>query len=256
LRPGKSGVILPKASGKKSTNFDPVRAACVHVLHMVLDRGRKTDDALDEVLRANTFSELDRRFMLQLCHGIVKMKRRLDFTYTFYLEKPEAKIDQVTRNILRLGLFQLLFADRIPAGAAVSESVNLARGMVHHSRGSFVNAVLRSFLRRPEKVIFPDRTENPIEYLGEYYSYSDWFVKYCCDEFGVERAEKFLARGNLPPTLTYRINRLRFNQKQLMDVFSEKQIEFQQGIYIRDFYHLEKHGLPLETELIRGRAWR
>jgi 16S rRNA (cytosine967-C5)-methyltransferase len=222
------------------------------VLDMVLDRGWKSDDAINEVFDGSEFGELDRRFMLHLCHGVIKMRRRLDFTYSFYLQKPNARIDRVTRNILRLGLYQLLFTDRIPAGAAVSESVNLARGMVHQSRGAFVNAILRNFLRSPEKVSFPNKSESRVEYMGKYYSYPDWFVKYCLSEFGPDRTEKLLIRGNMPPTLTYRVNRLRFNQAQLAEALNKHQIEYRQGRYLKDFFHVNKSGLSPETELVEG----
>lgn len=245
-----------KSPRKKPTSYDPVRAACIMVLDMVLDRGWKTDEAISEVLIGSNFSDLDRRFLLQLSHGVIKMMRRLDHTYSFFLQRPDARIDRTTRNILRLGLFQLIFTDRIPAAAAVSESVNLARGMVHHSRGSFVNAILRNYLRSPEKVTFPDRAESPAEYLATYYSYPDWFAKYCVDEFGIERAEKLMARGNQAPTLTYRINRLRFSHEQLTELFVNNHVEFQQGKYINDFYHIKKQGLPFETELLEtGRVY-
>lgn len=254
--PGNNGVRLSKPIRKKQSNYDPVRAACVMVLDMVLDQGWKSDDAINEVISNAAFSDLDRRFMLQLCHGVIKMRRRLDFTFSFYLLKPNARIDRITRNILRLGLYQLLFTDRIPPGAAVSESVNLARGMVHQSRGAFINAILRNFLRSPEKVSFPDKTESPIEYLGTYLSYPDWFVKYCVREFGLERAEKLLIRGNEAPSLTYRINRLRLNPGQLAETFAKNNIEYRQGSYLRDFYSFNKQGLPLEEELIEsGRVY-
>jgi 16S rRNA (cytosine967-C5)-methyltransferase len=239
-----------KAAKSKTAKYDVVRAACVNVLGMVLDNGMKTDEAINQVLIGTRFSELDRRFLLQLCHGVVKMKRRLDFTYSFFLQRPDAKIDRTTRNILRLGLYQLLFTDRIPHGAAVSETVNLARGMVHHSRGSFVNAVLRNYLRNPEKVVFPDKHENPDGYLAEYYSYPDWFVKYCCDEFGLERAEKLLIRGNEAPRLTYRVNTLKYTPDKLIQIFEKNRIEFTRGKYLDVFFHLQKQGLPLEKKLI------
>jgi len=222
------------------------------ILGMVLDRGWKSDDAINEVIDSGDFSDLDRRFMMQMCHGVIKMRRRLDFTFSFYLQKPKARIDRVTRNILRLGLYQLIFTDRIPAGAAVSESVNLARGMVHHTRGSFVNAVLRNFLRTPEKVIFPLKNEDPVEYLGTYYSYPNWFVKYCLDEFGEDKTESFLKRGNLSPTITYRINRLRFKPSQMAEMLEKNNIEYRQGQYIGDFYRVKHSGIPLEKDLIEG----
>lgn len=241
---------MNKGAQKKDGKYDPVRAACVMAIGMVLDRGWKSDEAISEVLTGGEFSELDRRFMLQLCHGVVKMRRRLDFTYSFFLQKPNARLDPVTRNILRLGLYQLLFTDRIPHGAAVSESVNLARGLVHHSRGSFVNAILRNYLRTPEKVVFPDKFERTEEYLANYYSYPDWFVKYCLSEFGPERTEQLLIHGNEPPQLTYRINRLQIHPDELMALLERNKIDYTPGKYLKDFYYIRKQGLPLEKELI------
>ncbi|MEZ5359696.1 MAG: 16S rRNA (cytosine(967)-C(5))-methyltransferase RsmB [Candidatus Zixiibacteriota bacterium] len=239
-------------SKKKSSNFDSVRAACIQALGLVFDRGWKSDDAVKAVISGQQYNDLDRRFLMQLCHGVIKMRRRLDFTYSFYLKKPNIKIDKVTRNIMRLGLYQLMFTNRIPAGAAVSESVNLARGLVHESRGSFVNAILRNYLRTPERVVFPDKNEFPVEYLGEYYSYPDWFVEYCINEFGFEKAETLLARGNDSPHLTYRINRLRYNPEQLTELLKTHYIEYSQGKYLEDYYHIFRQGIPLEQELLDG----
>jgi 16S rRNA (cytosine967-C5)-methyltransferase len=226
------------------------------VLDMVLDRGWKSDDAINEVLSGSTFTELDRRFLLQLCHGVIKMKRRLDYIFSKYLTRPDTRIDRTTRNILRLGLYQLIFTDRIPDGAAVSESVNLARGLVHHSRGSFVNAILRNFLRKPEKVVYPDREEFPEKYLATFYSYPNWFVKYCLSEFGYDRTEVLLKRGNQSPLLTYRLNRIRFSPNQITEQFDKHDIEYEQGKYVKDFYHIKKGGLPLDKELVEnGRVY-
>jgi len=244
------------ANAVKKAKYDPVRAACVHVLEMVLERGWKTDEAISQVLNASRFNDLDRRFLLQLSHGVIKMKRRLDYTYARYLQRPDFRMDRLTRNILRLGMYQLIFTDRIPPGAAVSETVNLARGMVHHTRGSFINAVLRNYLREPNKVAFPDKQASPEQYLAEFYSYPDWFVKYCIGEFGLERAEKLLARGNRAPDVTYRLNPLRFSAADLGKLLDKQKIAFKTGRYLSDFYHISRQGLPLEKELIdSGRVY-
>lgn len=236
--------------------YDPVRAACIEVLGMVFDRSWKSDNAITEVLKGSNFSDLDRRFLKQLCHGVIKMQKRLDFTYSFYLQKPNANIDRLTKNILRLGLYQLIYTDRIPAGAAVSESVNLARAMTHHSRGAFVNAILRSYLRTPEKVVFPDREGHPVAYFANFHSYPEWFVYYCLQEFGPEGTDKFLSRGNMSPQVTYRVNSLNYSGKQLEEILNKNQIEFRRGKYLKNYFGIRKHGLPLEKELIQtGRVY-
>lgn len=245
-----SGAKPKKQETSTKRKYDPVRAACINAIGLALDKGWKADVAIDNVLVDTSLSELDRRFLLQLVHGVIKMKRRLDFVYSHYLQRPNVKLDRITRNILRLGLYQLIFTDRIPHGAAVSETVNLARGMVHQTRGSFINAILRNYLRQPEKVKFPDPEENPVEYLGTFYSYPDWFVKYCIDEFGREKAEKVLERGNEAPKLTFRLNRLKCTPEQLEEILGKHGVEFEKGKYLDDFYHIKKSGLPLQEKLI------
>lgn len=239
--------MAPKAIKKTS---DPVRAAAIQVIGSVLDKGQKTDEAIEQVAGESNFNELDGRFLRQLCHGVVKMKRRLDFTGSFYLKKPDYKLDKTIQNILRLGFYQLLFTDRVPASAAVSESVNLARTLVSASHASFVNAVLRNYLRHPEKVVFPDRTAEIEKYLALFYSYPDWFTKYCCEQFGAEPAEKLLLSGNRTPGVTYRVNPLRASRENIASLFDEHKITYHTGKYLTDFYHLNRAGLPLEKELI------
>jgi 16S rRNA (cytosine967-C5)-methyltransferase len=245
----------PKSKSKRTTapksrKYDPVRAASVHAIGLALDKGWKADVAIDNVIGDSKLSELDRRFLLQLSHGVIKMKRRLDYIYSFFLQKPTIKLDKITRNILRLGLYQLIFTDRIPHGAAVSETVNLARGLVHQTRGAFVNAILRNYLRQPEKVVYPNPEEEPVEYLATYCSYPDWFVKYCIDEFGYGMTEKLLKRGNEAPRMTFRLNRLKYTPEQLESILKKHGVEYEKGKYREDYYHIKKAGLPLQEKLI------
>lgn len=241
---------LAEHNQRPQNTFDPVRAAATQVIGLVLDKGQKTDEAIERVAGKSNFDELDSRFLRQLCHGVVKMKRRLDFTCSFYLKKPDFQLDKTVQNILRLGFYQLLFTDRIPASAAVSESVNLARNLVSPGHASFVNAVLRNYLRHPEQVVFPDKTVAVEKYLALFYSYPDWFVEYCCGQFGPEQTERLLACGNKTPQITYRVNKLRASCESVASSFDEHKIAYHAGKYLTDFYHLDRAGLPLEKQLI------
>ncbi|MFQ5452885.1 MAG: 16S rRNA (cytosine(967)-C(5))-methyltransferase RsmB, partial [Candidatus Zixiibacteriota bacterium] len=157
----------------------------------------------------------------------------------------------ILANILRLGFYQLLFTDRIPAAAAVSESVNLAVFMMGRQRANLVNAVMRASLREPQKVQFIDKDENPVKYLADYYSYPDYFVKYCLDEFDFEHTAKLLEKYNQPPRITYRVNFLKTKPDEVANTLQKNNIEFSFGKYLPEFLHIEGPGLPLESELIK-----
>jgi 16S rRNA (cytosine967-C5)-methyltransferase len=210
-----------------------------------------TEESILITTEKKSFSALDKRFLRQLVNGVVKMKRRLDHDIRFYLSRPSEKLPYQLRNILRLGYFQLFFTDRIPAAAAVSEAVNLAHHFSDAPRARMVNAVLRSALRHPERVIFRDKDKDPVCYLADYYSYPEWFVKYCLDEFRPSETEKLLETMNRPPMLSFRINRLKTEALKVLAALQEAEIKYSRGKYLDDFYHLEEGGLSPEDKLIK-----
>jgi 16S rRNA (cytosine967-C5)-methyltransferase len=234
---------------KKSQKFDPVRAAALQAMILV-EQGEQTDVAIDKVSKGKDFRSIDRRFMMQLANGATKLRRRLDHDLRFYLAKPSQGLPILLSNILRLGYYQLRFTDRIPDAAAVSESVNLARAMLDRPRANLVNAVLRASIREPDKVKFASKDKDPKKYLGDYYSYPDYFVDYCLREFGPEDSEKLLIAYNQPPHVTYRVNFLKTKPEEVIELLKSNDIKYAHGEYLPEFIHIEGGGLPLESELI------
>ncbi len=234
--------------GKK---FDPVRAAVIEILGRVENEKLSADEAIYQTIKNRLFSQLDLRFIRQLVNGTVKLKRRLDHDIKFFLSKPSEKMSARLVNILRLGFFQLFFTDRIPDAAAVSESVNLAHFFCDTSRARLVNAVLRSALRHPERVVFRNRIEDPIGYLADYYSYPDWFVSYCLSEFKYGQVEELLKGMNRPPQMSVRVNSLKAKENEIAGMLDERQIKYTRGRYLPEFFHFDSGGISPDDELIR-----
>jgi len=237
------------SSKKPRTRFDPVRATVLESLETILP-GKPIDDVIRETLRRKSFRPIDIRFYLQLLNGVVKMRRRLDHEIKFYLARPSVELSAQLANILRLGFYQLVFTDRVPAAAAVSEAVNLTRHFLDASQSRLVNAVMRTRLREPEKVHFVAREENEVKYLADFYSFPDYFVTYCLREFGSKATECLLIAYNLPPRVTYRVNLLKVKPDQVMALLREHEIPFTVGKYLSEFLHIGRSGLPLEQELL------
>lgn len=236
-------------SGKQT--YDIVRGASVEAM-ILLSQGETFDAAVRHSMKGKKFRPIDKRFFLQLLNGTVKMQRRLDHHIKFYLSKPSTQLPLKLKNILRVGFYQLLFTDRIPAAAAVSESVNLASAFCGKARASLVNAVMRASLREPEKVKFVDKKTEPVKFLGDYYSYPDYFVEYCLKEFGYESTERLLKNYNKAPQVTYRVNFLKAKPDEVAHILQENEIEFAYGKYLPEFLHIKSGGLPLEAELIEN----
>ncbi len=238
-----------KPTESKSQTFDPVRAAAVEAL-VLIEQGQQSDEAIQGVSRGKKFRPLDIRFLFQLVNGTTKMRRRLDHELRFYLAKPSANLPLILSNILRLGLYQLRFTDRIPESAAVSESVNLAAHMADRAKANLVNAVLRASIREPHKVKFAPIEENPAKHLADFYSFPEYFVEYCLREFGLDNSKKFLEEYNHPPHVTYRVNFLKAKPEEVAEILKKEKIPFAPGKYLPEFLHIEKSGLPLEQDLM------
>ena len=238
-------------SPKARRKYDPVRSAALEAIVLV-EQGETTDGAIKNVSRNKGFRSIDRRFLTQLVNGSTKMRRRLDHEIQFYLAKPSAKLPIKLQNILRLGFYQLNYTDKVPAAAAVSESVNLAHHHLDRSQVGMVNAILRTKIREPEKVIFANPQDNPAKYLGTFYSYPDHFVKFCLKDFGFEHTEKLLQSYNEPPHVTYRVNFLKAKPDEVANQLQEAGIDFTYGKYLPEFLHIKGGGIPLEDELLRS----
>lgn len=158
---------------------------------------------IDKALDNDNLSKLDRAFASALFYGVLERKITLDYILSKYLKNPVEKTDITVLTILRCGIYQLKFMDKVPDNAAVNESVKCAVSLKKHSAKGFVNAVLRSFIRDGKLVKAP-KTE--LETLSVKYSVPMWLVKSYINDFGKERAEKIMAAFLRSDYLSIRVN--------------------------------------------------
>jgi 16S rRNA (cytosine967-C5)-methyltransferase len=175
--------------------ISPARGAAYKVL-LAVDRGEAHSD---ELLRADAVSALstaDRNLTTTLVMGVLRWQLQIDQKIRSYLAKPNAKLDPEIRAALRLGAFQLLRLDRIPAHAAIDESVELAKQAGHKFAAGMVNAVLRNIAREAGD---PGHCE-------EKQAYPAWMVERWEQLFGAEAACAICAFGQQQPNLSIRIS--------------------------------------------------
>ena len=146
------------------------RKTAFKVLLKIEQDGAYSNIALNNAVKESELSPLDAAFTSALVYGVLERKITLDYIIKQYSKIPLRKIELKTKIILRLGLLQMAFMDKIPESAAVNESVKLAKQQKLQKSSGFINAILRSFARDNCKVKYPD-----IKNKAEYYS-----VKYSC----------------------------------------------------------------------------
>ena len=210
------------------------RLTAAQVINSVFSDGAYANIALGKALSKQNHSEQDRRFVTELVYGTVKAKGTIDWLLQQLVSRPLGKIEPMILNILRLGVFQIYFLERIPASAACNESVNLAKKFGHEGIVKFVNGVLRGAVRSKESIVYPDAEKDPRQYLALKEFHPDWLVKRWLKQFGFEGAQALCRFDNEPPPLTLRVNTLLIDRKTLLASLQEDGFEAEPSKWCED----------------------
>src|ERR1043165_67146 len=187
----------------------PARRAAFEILKRV-----EQEAAYSSVVLAAADEDLssrDRGLCHELVLGVLRNRLWLDRTIENFAAREVEKLDLPVALALRLGVYQLRFLTRIPASAAVNESVNLVRGARLQSASSFVNAVLRRATREPafDPAAF---VTDDVEKLSIETSHPRWLIERWTSQFGFEETAGIARANNLPAALAFR-----FTAKALRD---------------------------------------
>jgi 16S rRNA (cytosine967-C5)-methyltransferase len=183
--------------------ISPARLAAYRIL-LEVEEGRAHADTM---LRANFVSQLsapDRHLATALVLGVLRWQLRLDHEFRKFLTKPNAKLDRAVLLSLRIGALQIVQMERIPARAAIDESVELTQKAGHHFAARMVNAVLRKLAAAG--VSFSCDAASDAQTLALAYAHPEWMVTRWIARYGLEASKKICAHGQQQPELHLRIS--------------------------------------------------
>jgi 16S rRNA (cytosine967-C5)-methyltransferase len=182
------------------------------------------DLLMDRRLRSPHLIPLDRAFITELVYGVLRQRAYLDWVVGLFSSHVRRRQSVKLKNLLRLGAYQLLFLDRVPASAAVNESVRMARTFGGKAVAGFVNAALRA-MARADVIPLPDAGRDPILHLSVKYSHPEWLVRRWLHRLGPERTAALCAANNEIPPVTVRVQSLRITREALRVELSREGIE-------------------------------
>ena len=197
----------------KSNSVSPARLAAFEILLRV-EAGAYAAVLL--ALRAEELKPQDRALCHELVMGVLRRQLWLDRLIEHYANRKVAELDVAVRVVLRLGLYQLRFLARVPASAAVNESVNLVHFARLRSAGGLVNAVLRRATRDPE--VDPAASIlDPIERIAVATSHPAWLIERWTKAFGAAEAEAFAWANNEPAPVAFRVVNRRAQEAEVCE---------------------------------------
>ena len=185
----------------------PARAAAYRALRR-LDAGQRLDEARDALPELDRLEERDRRLANELVVGVVKRRLTLDAVLGSFASAPLARVTPAALTTLRLGAFQLLFLDRVPAYAAVGDAVALLGRTSRGTRG-FVNAILRKVAAGGRDRLAELIAGEDAHSLAVRWSCPPWLIELLRADLGVEASSALLDAANEPPERCLRWNPLK-----------------------------------------------
>jgi 16S rRNA (cytosine967-C5)-methyltransferase len=196
----------------KRKDASPARRAAFEILRRV------AGGAFSSVLLAAEEPNLkpaDRALCHELVLGVLRWQLFLDKIVEHSSKRSVESLDLPVRIALRLGLYQLRFLTRIPAAAAVNESVTLVRSAKLSSAAAFVNAVLRRAIREAD---YDPASEvaDPLEQIAIATSHPVWLIERWASSFGLEETEAFARSNNDIPPTAFRVVHARASQEEVL----------------------------------------
>ncbi len=195
----------------------------------------------------------DERFAAELAHGVVRHLSRVDWIIAHAAGKEIERIVPPALAAARIGVYQLLFTPSVPAYAAVSASVDLARTLAPQTAG-FVNWLLRRIgedaVNQPRRADFSDE----LSWLAAFHSFPHWMVRRWVKRLGAAEAALLLQAMNTHPSPHLRVNRLRTTPAEVAGALAAAGFEVEPGRYTPDALHVRGAGALTGTAPFREGA--
>lgn len=217
------------------------RNTALNVLMKIEQDNAYSNIALNNAIRENKLSGVDSSFVSALVYGVLERKITLDYIIKQYSKIPLRKIELKTKMILRLGILQLLFMDKIPESAAVNESVNLAKKHKLQKSSGFINGILRSITRSEEKYKLPDKS-NKILYYSVKYSAPQELVKLWINSYGELNTEQLLKSLGGRPKICARVNTLKNDKNSLIAELAKENVKAEEIPFLENAVSLTETG--------------
>lgn len=194
-----------------------VRKTAVRLLTALEKNSSYSNILLDDALRRSDLTPQEKKFAAALFYGTLERRLTIDAIISARLAKPSDKLSEEIRNILRTGIYQLLYMDSVPDSAAVDESVKLAKKNRNPAASGFVNGLLRGFIRDGKPL---PQGKTKAEKLSIEYSCPVWLVQKWLDEYGYDTAVSLLRTSVGQAPVTVKVNTLKMPLEDIITLLN------------------------------------
>lgn len=219
------------------------RLTALKALYNIEKSGAYINIELKKCLDSAEISDEDKRLATEICHGALKYKINLDF----YIKNASSikinKISPYVKIILRMGVYQIKYMDKIPVSAAVNESVKLAKRYGGVRSGGFVNAVLKKIAI--SEIEYP---KDKAEFLSVKYSYPLELCEKFISDFGFDFAKDIMEKSLERPKIYIRVNTLKISVDDFLKILDGEGIKYEKSTLCADAVRVSNLGFLLKSK--------
>ncbi len=220
----------------------------MHILESFDKHPGDVERLIDRELNLKPVDHRDRRFIFEIVYGIIRRRLTLDYVIDMHLSEENLRSNRLLRRILEIGLYQLLFMERVPDHAAVNETVNCAGldSRTQKLRG-IVNGVLRTVINEKKRIEYPDAASNIVRRISVEYSHPEWLIARWLPRFGLLKTKQLCAFNNEKPDVYFRRKVRGLSRQQFETEFREYGSSV--GGYLNLYYRGVKSVIPEALKL-------
>lgn len=216
------------------------RMLAFDALYNIFEKDAYANITIQNILKNYSVKKEEKHLLTEIIYGVCRKYNYLLWIVGKLSKIPIHKLHPTVRILLLMGLYQLIFLDRIPESAAVNETVKISKKITHIGNSRFINGVLRSYLRQKENFLLPDKTKNRILYGSLAYNEPEWLIRFWEKDSGIERTEHVLGILNEIPLVCIRVNVLKISIEEIKQKFVESGILAEPVPYLKEAFYIHK----------------
>ncbi len=227
------------------------RRLAVSILDRVFRSDSYADILLDSSLRKMNILPKDRALATELVYGTLRWLGWMDWILERRYRGKWLKVPSRVRRALEVGLYQILFLNKVPDYAVVNETVKIVADEKGDVWSRVVNGMLREIIRNRETISPPPLEEDPVVAISVKWSHPEWLVRKWVELFGVDRTISLCRANNKRPDMGVRVNRLKSGREAVQEELRRQNIEASPSGLMEEFLTVEKGGPLSELEVFR-----
>jgi 16S rRNA (cytosine967-C5)-methyltransferase len=230
------------------------RAVAIEILLRVEQAGAYASVLLDH--REPRFGDgRDAALLHELVLGVLRRRATLDAVVAACASRPPERMDPAVRAALRLGAYELLYLDRVPAFASVNNAVELTKRAGRRAAAGFVNGILRAVASRGRELLPDPPQRGDLPGLALFHSQPEWWVRRQVDRLDWDAAVELLEAHDRPVRTVLCVNRRRTDAAQLVRQLEDEGVSTEPGRYLPEALRVVRGRLRGSRLAARGLFW-